>query len=100
LYLALAVKDTLDERKTRPDKHKLRTAKLEAELGMLPDVDGECPRCHQPAQAGAEYCMYCGVSVSHKPRVCLRCAATASADAQFCPHCGAPFLGLDSAPSA
>lgn len=100
LYLAFAVKDTLDERRASPDKRKLRTAQMEAELGILPGIEGECPRCHQPLQASAEYCMYCGVSVSHKPRVCPACAATASPDAQFCPYCRTPFVGPDSAASA
>src|SRR6516162_4109529 len=75
LYLAFAVKDTVDPRPPRPDALKLKTAQLEAELGILPGVDGECQQCHQLLQAGAEYCMYCGKWVSQKARVCLRCAA-------------------------
>lgn len=100
LYLAFVVKDTLDERRARPDERKLKTAQLEAELGILPGVEGECPQCHQPLQAGAEYCMYCGVSVIQKPRVCPVCAATASPNAQFCPQCGSLFVGPDRAPGA
>ncbi|HEY1388887.1 MAG TPA: zinc ribbon domain-containing protein [Ktedonobacterales bacterium] len=91
LYLAFAVKDTIAERRTSAPALKLKTAELEASLGMLPGTDGECSHCHKPLQAGATFCAYCGMAVARKPRVCARCATVAMPDAQFCPTCGAPF---------
>ena len=91
LYLAFAVKDTIAERRASAPALKLKTAELEASLGMLPGTDGECPHCHKPLQAGATFCAYCGMAVERKPRVCARCATVAMPDAQFCPNCGAPF---------
>lgn len=95
LYLAFAVKDTvydtIDQRRTSAPASKLKTAELEASLGILPGIDGECPQCHKPLQAGAEFCAYCGTALSPKPRVCARCATVAMPDAIYCPTCGAPF---------
>lgn len=100
LYLAFAVKDTIDQRRNSAPASKLKTAELEASLGMLPGTDGVCPQCHKPLQAGAEFCAYCGTSLSRKPRVCARCATVAMPDAVFCPTCGTPFASPTSTAGA
>jgi RNA polymerase subunit RPABC4/transcription elongation factor Spt4 len=91
LYLAFAVKDTIDQRRNSAPAVKLKTAELEAELGYLPQTEGECPQCHKPLQAGAEFCAYCGTPLASKPRICNKCATIAPPDAIFCPKCGTPF---------
>lgn len=91
LYLAFAVKDTIDQRRNSAPSSKLKTAELEASLGILPGVDGECPQCHKPLQVGAEFCAYCGTPLAPKPRVCTKCATLAMPDAIYCPTCGAQF---------
>lgn len=67
LYLVFALKDTIDQWRNRAHVIKLKTAELEASLGIVPGTKGECPQCRKPLQVGAEYCAYCGVSVSRKP---------------------------------
>lgn len=91
LYLAFAIKDTIDQRRNSVPARKLKIAELEASLGILPGTDGVCPQCHKPLQAGAEFCAYCGMPLSRKPRVCAKCATVAMSDALFCPTCGAVF---------
>lgn len=66
-----------------------RTAELESQLGIVPDVQGECRKCQKPLQVGAEYCAYCGEPVVLRPRICPVCASTALPDAKFCPKCRA-----------
>lgn len=68
---------------------KQRTAELESQLGIVPDVQGECRKCQKPLQVGAEYCAYCGEPVVLRPRICPVCASTALPDAKFCPKCRA-----------
>ncbi|MGH2504111.1 MAG: zinc-ribbon domain-containing protein [Ktedonobacterales bacterium] len=91
LYLAFAVKDTIDQRRNSAPAVKLKTAELEASLGYVPAMAGECPTCHKPLQEGAEFCAYCGTALATKPRICGRCATIAPPDAAFCPKCGASF---------
>jgi len=67
---------------------KRQIAGLEAQLGIMPPLDGTCHACHKPLQVGAEFCQYCGVPVVEHPKVCPSCATTALPDARWCPHCG------------
>lgn len=96
LYLAFAVKDTIDQRRQSAPAVKLKTAELEASLGYLPGTAGECPNCRKPLQEGAEFCAYCGTALATRPRICGRCATIAPPDAVFCPKCGAPFAPLEA----
>lgn len=89
LYLGFAVKDTYTRWRTAPSARELKTAELEASLGMLPGTEGVCARCHKPLQAGAEYCAYCGEPTVSRPRVCPQCATIAPPGASYCPHCRA-----------
>ncbi|HEX2350340.1 MAG TPA: zinc ribbon domain-containing protein [Ktedonobacterales bacterium] len=98
LYLAFAVKDTVDQARNRAPASKLKTAELEASLGYIPATEGECPRCHKPLQVGAEFCAYCGAAPARKPRICGKCANIAPPDANVCPKCGTLFEPLGAKP--
>jgi hypothetical protein len=89
LYLGFALKDTFAAKRQQAPARLLRTAQLEAELGMQPPTDGTCPSCGKPAQVGAHFCQYCSAPLATRPRICQRCAALAQPDATYCPNCGA-----------
>jgi Double zinc ribbon len=69
-------------------QQRLRTAQLEADVGILPPTDGTCESCGKPAQIGADFCAYCGRPLRPRPRICSACATVAAPDAAFCPRCG------------
>jgi len=69
----------------------LRTAQLEARLGMAPPTVGTCRKCGKPLQVGAEFCSYCGETVIEYPRICPKCATVCLPDAKFCPKCRTPL---------
>jgi double zinc ribbon protein len=89
LYLGFALKDTFAAKRQQAFTRLLRTAQLEAELGIKPAMEGTCPSCGKPAQVGAHYCQYCSAPLVTRPRICQRCAALAQPDATYCPNCGA-----------
>lgn len=71
--------------KVHQQRHKV--ASLEAELGILPAIEGTCRHCKKPLVVGAEFCQYCGATVIERPKICPACAATALPDAKWCPRC-------------
>ncbi len=87
IYLVRATSDynRLKQLKVQQQKHKI--ASLEAELGIMPPVEGTCRACEKPLVVGAEFCQYCGTTVTERPKVCPSCATTASPDAKWCPKC-------------
>lgn len=91
LYLGFAVKDTYAEWRKRPLRQKLKTAELEAELGMVSPTEGKCATCGKPLQVGASYCQYCGAPTVIRPRICPVCATVAQSDANYCPKCRTPL---------
>ena len=72
-----------------PSRRRRKIAEQEAELGMIPRTEGNCRKCHQPLQLGAEFCAYCGERVTERPRICPECSTTTLPDARWCPACGA-----------
>lgn len=76
-------------RQLEPLRRRRKIAEQEAELGIIPRTDGNCHKCHQPLQLGAEFCAYCGERVTEQPRICPECYATTLPDARWCPACGA-----------
>jgi RNA polymerase subunit RPABC4/transcription elongation factor Spt4 len=89
IYLAQAYLTYRRYRQLEPLRRRRKIAELEAELGMIPRIDGNCHKCHQPLQLGAEFCAYCGETVTQRPRICPECYATTLPDARWCPVCGA-----------
>lgn len=89
LYLIIAVKDTVAARQSSPPATKLKTAELEAELGIMPPTEGKCAHCHKPLQVGAEFCEFCGAPKAPHPLVCPHCATVTLPGASFCPNCRA-----------
>lgn len=88
-YLAQAYLTYRHYRQLEPLRRRRKIAELEAELGLIPRIDGTCHKCHQPLQLGAEFCSYCGETVTQRPRICPECYATTLPDARWCPECGA-----------
>ncbi len=88
-YLAQAYLTYRRYRQLEPLRRRRRIAELEAELGMIPRTEGACYKCHRPLQLGAEFCAYCGETVTQRPRICPECYATTLPDARWCPACGA-----------
>ena len=62
---------------------------FEAQLGILPLTGGICRACQKPLVMDAEFCQYCGATITiiKRPRVCPKCATTALPDAHWCPRC-------------
>jgi hypothetical protein len=62
---------------------------LEAQLGILPPTGGPCSACQKQLVLNAEFCQYCGATVTiiERPKVCPKCATTALPDAHWCPKC-------------
>ncbi len=88
-YLAQAYLTYRRYRQLEPLRRRRKIAELEAELGMIPRTDGTCHKCHQPLQLDAEFCAYCGETVTQRPRICPECYTTTLPDARWCPACGA-----------
>src|SRR6266536_1813180 len=88
LYLLQAYQKYRYYWQLEPLRQKLRIAKQEAALGMIPQTDGNCHKCHQPLQLGAEFCVYCRERVVEQPRICPVCYARTLPDARWCPECG------------
>lgn len=89
LYFVQAYLTYRHYRQLEPLRRRRKIAEQEAELGMIPRTDGKCHKCHQPLQLSAEFCAYCGVRVTERPRICPECYATTLPDARWCPGCGA-----------
>ncbi|TMD63002.1 MAG: zinc ribbon domain-containing protein [Chloroflexi bacterium] len=89
IYLALAYQTYRRYKQLEPLRRQRKIAEQEAELGMIPRTEGNCQRCHQPLQLGAEFCAYCGERVTERPRICPACYTTTLPDARWCPACGA-----------
>jgi RNA polymerase subunit RPABC4/transcription elongation factor Spt4 len=88
-YLAQAYLTYRRYKQLEPIRRRRKIAELEAQLGMIPRTDGKCHNCHQPLQLGAEFCAYCGATVTLRPRICPECYTTTLPDARWCPACGA-----------
>jgi hypothetical protein len=92
VYLGFACRDWVaaqrEATQRAPLEQQRRISELEAQLGMVPQTEGECRVCHKPLQVGAEYCTYCRAPVREQARVCPACGAAALPDGQFCPKCG------------
>ncbi len=88
-YLAQAYLAYHRYRQLEPLRHRRKIAEQEAELGMIPQTDGNCRKCHQPLQLGAEFCAYCRDRVTERPRICPECSTTTLPDARWCRACGA-----------
>ena len=82
-----------DDRKRLPLERQRHIAELEANLGMVPATEGQCPKCGKPLQADAEFCAFCGTRVRPQVPICPRCATVALPGAKWCPKCGAPLDG-------
>ena len=89
IYLTQAYQTYRCYKKLEPLRRQRKIAELEAELGMIPRTDGTCHKCHQPLQLDAEFCAYCGETVTQRPRICPACSTTTLPDARWCPACGA-----------
>ncbi|TMC17282.1 MAG: zinc ribbon domain-containing protein [Chloroflexi bacterium] len=89
IYLVQAYQTYSHYKQSEPLRRKRKLAELEADLGMMPQTEGNCHRCHQSLQLGAEFCAYCGESVMERPRVCPECSTITLPDARWCPACGA-----------
>jgi RNA polymerase subunit RPABC4/transcription elongation factor Spt4 len=89
LYFAQAYLTYRRYKQSEPLRRRRKIAEQEAELGMIPQTDGNCHKCHQPLQLGAEFCAYCGERVTPRPRICPECYTTTLPDARWCPACGA-----------
>ena len=87
IYLVRTTSDYHRMKHLNEQRQKHKIASLEAELGIMPPVDGTCRACKKPLVVGAEYCQYCGTTVFERPKVCPSCATTASPDARWCPKC-------------
>ena len=88
-YLTQAYQTYRCYKKLEPLRRQRKIAELEADLGMIPRTEGNCHRCHQPLQLGAEFCVYCGERAMERPRICPECSTTTLPDARWCPACGA-----------
>jgi len=89
IYLTQAYQTYCCYKKLEPLRRQRKLAELEADLGMIPQTEGNCHKCHQPLQLGAEFCVYCGERVMERPRICPECSTTTLPDARWCPACGA-----------
>jgi hypothetical protein len=87
IYLVLAVRDYRRDRNQRPIDRQRRIAEMEAELGILPGMQGTCRVCGKALQIGADYCAFCGAPSVERPLICPACAATALPGATYCPEC-------------
>lgn len=88
IYLVGAWIDFRRKRVADARQRPFHIARLEAELGMTPAIEGTCAACGKPLQAGAQFCSYCRAPVTPRPKVCPSCATVALPDAQWCPKCG------------
>ena len=91
IYLVRLTSDYQRMKHLNIQRQKHKIASLEAELGIMPPVDGTCRACKKPLVVGAEYCQYCGTTVRERPKICPSCATTASPDARWCPKCRTPL---------
>lgn len=93
VYLGFACRDWVvaqrEANQRAPLEQQRRISELEAQLGIMPETEGECRVCHKPLQTGAEFCTYCRAPVREQAKVCPACGAAALPDGQFCPKCGA-----------
>jgi Double zinc ribbon len=96
IYLVQAYRKYRHYQQLAPLRLRRREAELEAILGMIPPIDGECRRCHRPLQLNAEFCTNCGERVVERPRICPVCYATTLPDARWCPECRAQLDSTDS----
>ena len=78
----------LDQRKLYPLEHRKRVAELEAQLGIEPQVEGQCPNCGRPLQVDAVFCSFCGARVIPEVRVCPKCGTVSLPGAEWCAKCG------------
>lgn len=89
IYLVLAVRDYRRDRKQVPLDRRRHIAEMEAELGIVPGMQGTCRACGNPLQIGADYCAFCGATAVETLRICPACATVALPGAIFCPECRA-----------
>lgn len=87
IYLVRTTSDYRRMKHVKVQQQKHKIASLEAELGIMPPIEGMCRSCNKPLVVGAEFCQYCGTTVVERPKVCPSCATTASSDAKWCPKC-------------
>ncbi|HEX8033859.1 MAG TPA: zinc ribbon domain-containing protein [Ktedonobacterales bacterium] len=78
-------------RKAASQQRVFTVARMEADLGFQPAVEGACASCGKPLTVGAAFCAYCGHGTQVKAKVCPNCATLAPADGQFCPACRTPL---------
>jgi RNA polymerase subunit RPABC4/transcription elongation factor Spt4 len=86
-YSGRIIYDWQQDRKRQPQERALHIAKMEADLGIAPALEGECAHCHKLLPTGAVFCTYCGTEVAPKAKVCPVCATLAPPDGTFCPRC-------------
>jgi RNA polymerase subunit RPABC4/transcription elongation factor Spt4 len=95
-YLVQAYRKYRHYQQLEPLRRRRKLAEQEAELGMIPQTDGNCHNCQKPLQLGKEFCPYCGESVTERPRICPVCYATTQPDARWCPECRSQLDSTDS----
>lgn len=87
MYLIHAVMDYRTDKQRQLLEKKHQIAMMEAKLGILPITQGTCRVCDKPLQVGAEFCQFCGVTVTEQPKICSACATVTLPDAKWCPKC-------------
>lgn len=92
-YLIQAYKAYFDDKRQEPLHLQQKIAEQEVQLGIMPLTNGSCRVCNQPLQQGAEYCVYCGATVTEHPRICPNCAAVTFPNAKWCPKCRTQLSG-------
>jgi len=86
---------TLDEDSwsiRQPVHLRQKIAEQEVQLGVIPQIDGTCRVCHKSLQLDAEFCMYCGSTVTEHPKVCPNWATITLNDAKWCPKYRASLI--------
>lgn len=91
IYLVRVYRDSHKPKEDKQMDVRRQIAVIEAQLGILPAIEGNCRSCRKPLQLGAEFCSYCGETVIERPKVCPSCSTTTFADAKFCPSCRLPL---------
>lgn len=54
-----------------------------------------CPQCHQPVEAGDQFCMHCGIQLVENVRRCPQCGAYPDGSDQYCIFCGQVLAAPD-----
>ena len=78
-----------EQRRSDQTLQQADIAQLEAELGLLVLMVGECWNCRRPLAAGAKYCTYCGKTAEQPTaKVCAACRTRNPLDGMYCSECG------------